>query len=986
MGEPARKLHDIEPDIRPNLRGIDGGGQSTPGRAALQLAKQETNPEKPSNESLAEQESNGSNVTQGPWKSSVTGKGQGQSGSGGFVGAIKKKSPVAAIIITVVLGAIGIGGFSYPTMLMQSIYSNSILKFNIQETSGTLRTNRIISRKFSKDLADDLTTGSCGTIVNFRCKFTRPSNRFLTQLEKNGITAFDKSGNAISKNGLFPNTRPSSYKFISNSGDEVAMKAGDVYETMMQKPEIRDAFHKASKTRFATLTDSIFDKIKARFGFSNNNVLKEVSTDNIDEVDEAVANNADDAANNVDDVINSNVTIDDNNLTELAAERADDLALDADDVTAALDDTVDGPIINAIRTQLGDTLADAATQAAENGKGDAITLSASLICGFGDIPGMMTKGVRGFQMAQVIKYAAIFLATFGAMRAGEATAEEISSAGNLLTEVVDGKSAMDSFGVNNTINGDTIPQNNNFKKFVPAAGIIAVLGGFTVLMNSSLKKNVCATATNPATGAAINTALAVSGPETLGTSLLAAGLNISMGMALSEAVKLTAPWLIEKVMDVIPFDKWLPKIMEFFVGDLTKGLRGEEVGDALISGASHMMGQTGNAGGNMPLTVSEAIAYGKTTKEVQLAYAEEDRATKSPFDTSSPNTMMGSFVQKLIPYLSPSYRIAGSASNSIASILGIVTGSLGSVLRPIKASATSGEEYMLCDDPEMQDNDIAAGPYCNIIYGVPTEYLNKDPIAVVDELGSENIDEESGEPIPDSDLAKWMGMCTTGDTNQARNCKITDSKTANYALYTIDYRIIQSMDEEPTETSNSSIAGGSVDPGDSSQPENTTANGRGWKLTPGVDYSGVVCSEGTDDIGVFTTGPDRNIQIRLCQVPNTNMKVTSLISKRLVNMIKAAAADGMILTGGGFRTYEQQWTLRVGNCPDPVHSKASACTPHTAKAGYSMHEAGLAIDFRTPRDTLRSSDPEFRWMQQNAESYGFFNLPSESWHWSMSGG
>jgi len=91
MGEPARKIReDIEPEIRPNLYGIDGGGQSTPDRANLKAL--ESNPEKLDDKSsIKDSEETGSNVVQGPWSNKVTSKPSGGPTKGKFSLADLKK-------------------------------------------------------------------------------------------------------------------------------------------------------------------------------------------------------------------------------------------------------------------------------------------------------------------------------------------------------------------------------------------------------------------------------------------------------------------------------------------------------------------------------------------------------------------------------------------------------------------------------------------------------------------------------------------------------------------------------------------------------------------------------------------------------------------------------------------------------------------------------------------------------------------------------
>jgi len=60
--------------------------------------------------------------------------------------------------------------------------------------------------------------------------------------------------------------------------------------------------------------------------------------------------------------------------------------------------------------------------------------------------------------------------------------------------------------------------------------------------------------------------------------------------------------------------------------------------------------------------------------------------------------------------------------------------------------------------------------------------------------------------------------------------------------------------------------------------------------------------------------------------------------------------------------------------------------PPTARPGRSLHERGLALDLRLADDTrLTRNSPAFQWLSQNAGRFGFYNLPSEPWHWSVSG-
>lgn len=120
------------------------------------------------------------------------------------------------------------------------------------------------------------------------------------------------------------------------------------------------------------------------------------------------------------------------------------------------------------------------------------------------------------------------------------------------------------------------------------------------------------------------------------------------------------------------------------------------------------------------------------------------------------------------------------------------------------------------------------------------------------------------------------------------------------------------------------------------------------------------------------------------------IEVSSVIAEDLQRLINAARADGLTLSGGGFRDPQRQIDLRRSNCGTTdfaiFEMPADQCSPPTARPGQSQHELGLAVDFTsTGRLITTRSDPAFIWLDANAHAFGFLNLPSEPWHWSTTG-
>ena len=121
-----------------------------------------------------------------------------------------------------------------------------------------------------------------------------------------------------------------------------------------------------------------------------------------------------------------------------------------------------------------------------------------------------------------------------------------------------------------------------------------------------------------------------------------------------------------------------------------------------------------------------------------------------------------------------------------------------------------------------------------------------------------------------------------------------------------------------------------------------------------------------------------------------SITVAGSISQSLQALLDAAAADGVMLCGGGYRSPDEQIQLRMEHCGTSNYAiyemPASQCDPPTAKPGTSLHEQGLAVDFTcNGGGTVSSGDECWVWLEANAADYGLYNLPSEPWHWSVDG-
>jgi hypothetical protein len=109
------------------------------------------------------------------------------------------------------------------------------------------------------------------------------------------------------------------------------------------------------------------------------------------------------------------------------------------------------------------------------------------------------------------------------------------------------------------------------------------------------------------------------------------------------------------------------------------------------------------------------------------------------------------------------------------------------------------------------------------------------------------------------------------------------------------------------------------------------------------------------------------------------MTVAVEAAPSLRRMLAAARMDGVELRAvSSLRTADEQWALRVQNCPDPANSPPGDCSPPTARVGTSEHETGHAVDF---------AEGGWAWLAANAERFGWSTrtVPGEPWHASYLG-
>lgn len=103
-------------------------------------------------------------------------------------------------------------------------------------------------------------------------------------------------------------------------------------------------------------------------------------------------------------------------------------------------------------------------------------------------------------------------------------------------------------------------------------------------------------------------------------------------------------------------------------------------------------------------------------------------------------------------------------------------------------------------------------------------------------------------------------------------------------------------------------------------------------------------------------------------------------------MLAQAKSMGFNITGGGYRTVEEQKAMRVANCNGDITNANARCVPPTALPGQSNHNNGNAFDLECDGVLIQTQDNKcFIWLKTYASTFGLYNLASEPWHWSVDG-
>jgi hypothetical protein len=203
------------------------------------------------------------------------------------------------------------------------------------------------------------------------------------------------------------------------------------------------------------------------------------------------------------------------------------------------------------------------------------------------------------------------------------------------------------------------------------------------------------------------------------------------------------------------------KVINSIIKDAATEWFGEDLGNAIISGASKYLGGNGTSGGQGPGSESKVIAYLTEQQSVIAQEAEYQRSIRSPFDITSPYTFLGSLAYSILPL---SYSSSGVLA-AITKVSSLTTSSITSLLPTADAIGVNDSITSTGDCPLLEGVGAVGDAYCNPYIITDTATVNSNPDSIetkvhqmTDSKGVSNFNAD-GTINEKSDLAKYITYC-----------------------------------------------------------------------------------------------------------------------------------------------------------------------------------------------------------------------------------
>ena len=396
-------------------------------------------------------------------------------------------------------------------------------------------------------------------------------------------------------------------------------------------------------------------------------------------------------------------------------------------------------------------------------KGVMVTGIADTACTVYGTSRAVSFAAKTIMAAELARYAMIWLNAESAMRAGDASPEQVEYVGKKLTETDMRKQVVDESRLDETPQGQPLPMvdNPNYKKSgldatfykqsayqdTPNIDLAAqrfMIGGGLVGTLDSVNRAIAQAIGASSPREVTQRCGIVQNPVVRGGSLVVGvlaglgsfGMSTAFSVAGSAALGFALPYLVAQLADIVAGRVTGPE------------LTGVDMANATAVGTSVFMNGVAREQGMIPLPANEMAEYQNENRQVEVAYESDKQlaAQKTPFDVTNQYAFLGSLARTALPIQQTVQKKDGGA---LLGLLPQVFSLSASALSPQKTSAIVSRQvdvsrYQQCPDETYREMNMAADSSCSLLFGLPKEAMEADPVEVAEWMAANNeIDPES---------------------------------------------------------------------------------------------------------------------------------------------------------------------------------------------------------------------------------------------------
>jgi hypothetical protein len=703
-------LNDQKSSIRPKLPGIKSTNDRSANAASnLKNAEQaaSANPissvEGPKNAKSAEENT--------PFTSSVTGREAEDKKARGRL--FRKAGPSLTIGGISIFAFIGFSAVLTPFLMLNHIVTMATEKWGFSEYSLTRRTQLVFGLK-GTGAKTPITTGGVFK-TNIGNRYRAVSAKTIGRLEAKGFTL------DLGETTLLGKSKLNSITYSGTTYDT----AGDFVKGLRSEPAMRADLNRVYKPRVAQWFDSLGEKFKAKFN------LKRFFSG-------APQDAGDDIASTMQNETKATQTGAEGSSATQEAEVNNPVDPDNPDVDPGTHiedvpmDDVDGALKQAKLT--GGKATASKVLGALNVLGIVQT-----VCGYYLMIEGLAKMIKTSGLDQIMTSVSKAFSVGDQVKEGHGSAEGVSAINTALNTPTsyqtydpitekevesEPKAGSSAQAYQYAVQATTVQAADGSASKYTMGGIPGYLRTIYQFLTGAIGSgiaDVCGVVTNPIVVAITTIASIALAIYTFGgTAVITSAAQGAAGTAIM-------------IIANVGLNLALPTIAAILAGDIScLFAKGQDMMNCLMIGFGGMAGKTAGIGGNTALTKTDAQAMYIDYQEYLAEVAEEERASKSPFDPTSPYTFLGSIASSFLPY----FNQTSSVLSPFSSLASVASSSMTAFMPKTSAFtfnlSTFKDSLNVCDDNAYNSVNMATDPYCNPLYG--STNIDADPEAILDNL------------------------------------------------------------------------------------------------------------------------------------------------------------------------------------------------------------------------------------------------------------